>query len=85
MTPTKKSFRFGRLLVQLDRSQVIPNDPGAGTPAIVRAFDYHATYWCACGEDELMNEHGHTTRLTPAEVEWLASLDGEITDFLYRQ
>lgn len=43
----KKSIRQGRLLVQLDKSQVVRDDPGAGTPAMVHCFEFSATYWCA--------------------------------------
>jgi hypothetical protein len=77
----KWCFRKGRLLVQLDKSQVFPDDPGQGTPAIVRCFQYHAPYWCAI-DNGLVDRDGSYLLLTAAEVDWLMSLDGEITKFL---
>lgn len=78
----KKSFRKGRLVVSLDQSQVFPDDPGNGTPAMIHCFGYHATYWCGC-EEGLTDSKGNHLDLTPNEVEWLEQLDPEINDFLY--
>ena len=79
---TKKSFRKGRLVVSLDRSKVIPDDPGADTPAMVSSFGYYATYWCACGEGELSSDRG-TLQLTEAECIWLNDLEPQVDQFLY--
>lgn len=78
----KKSYRWGRLLVSLDRSQVVPHDPRQGTPAMVHCFQYHATYWCA-RDNGLEDSRGNHLDLTPEEVDWLDSLDEAITHFLY--
>lgn len=86
MTDSKdgeKSFRKGRLIVSLDRSQVFPDDPGNGTPAMVHSFGFSATYWCA-QDNGLENRNGEHMELTDAEVDWLGSLDSDITEFLYR-
>lgn len=83
----KKTYRHDRLLVELDKAQVFPDDPGNGTPAMVSTKSgYSATYWCACGEG-LLHRNGNfggTVDLTEAEIKWLDDLNGEITDFLYR-
>lgn len=80
-----KTITRGRLTVRLDRGQVFPDDPGNGTPALVEAPGYCSTYWCACGEGELLgNEDGGTLRLTAAELRWLEGLDQQITEYLYR-
>lgn len=81
-TTDKRTLRRGRLLVQLDRSQVFPNDPGQGTPAIVRCFEYSATYWCAL-DNGLMAPDGRQLLLTDAECDWLYDIDREVTEFLY--
>jgi hypothetical protein len=79
-----KTLRHGRLCVVLDKSQVFPDDPGAGTPAMVHSFGYHATYWCACGEGELTeNRRGGTTKLTKEELDWLDAIQPEIEEFIY--
>jgi hypothetical protein len=79
----KKTLRFGRLVVQLDRGQVFPDDPGQGTPAIVRAFGHSATYWAAQGEGVLYDKYWAETELSEAEMNWLGEIDGEVTSFLY--
>lgn len=76
-------FRRGRLLVQLDRRQVFPDDPGAGTPAIIRCFQFSSTYWCGL-DNGLEGPDGRHLDLTPDEVDWLMSLEPDITSFLYR-
>ena len=66
--------------VDLDRSKVIPDDPGADTPAIVRWGRYSGTFWCcmdtgeiSCGDAEL-----------PRQVtEWLHSVCDQVNEFLY--
>ena len=79
------------LRVELDKSQVIPDDPGAGTPAMVYLYEPFAsratacaTYACACGEGELQPcyLHGDVIQLTDAQRTWLASIDDEIGNFL---
>ena len=83
-----KIFKKGNLQVVCDRKRVVPNDPGADTPAIVYFYGKYkasATYWCAVGEGELEitgRPHGFH-KLTEKQVEWLSDLDSEITEFLY--
>jgi hypothetical protein len=86
MTDTKRTYRKGRLIVELDKDKVVPGDPGADTPAMVFDKDrqHSATYWYACAEAELTTwKDGGVVRLTDAELGWLDGLDREITDFLY--
>jgi len=80
--PTKKAFRHGRLLVQLDKSQVFPDDPGQGTPAMIRCFEYHATYWCGV-DNGLYDSEDNQLDLTPEEIDWLQSIEPTIIEFLY--
>ena len=69
--------------IELDSTQVFPDDPGAGTPAMVYLNEYCATYWCACGEGELLSDRRGTKRLTPDQLNWLERKDEEVTNFLY--
>ena len=85
MAAEKKTLRNGALIVQLDRSQVFPDDPGQGTPAIVRRFGFSATYWCAQNEGVLTDSNDNEYRLSDAECRWLGGIDGEVTEFLYRK
>lgn len=67
--------------VVLDSSQIFPNDPGQGTPALVVKDEFTGTYSCACGEGEL--DCG-AYQLTNAESDWLNSEEiyNQVDDFL---
>lgn len=82
----KKTLKFRSLRVELDRSQVFPDDPGNGTPALVFGPGCSSTYWCAIGEGELLRDKGDGVYvLTESQFNWLESIEQEITDFLYRE
>ncbi len=68
----------GGVQIELDKDQVFPDDPGNGTPAIVRYCGHTATYWCAW---DTMEVDG--VDLPPRVWEWLDSKDTEINEFLY--
>jgi hypothetical protein len=75
----------GGLRVALDRSQVFPDDPGQGTPAMVYLFGYSSTFWAASGEGELLHSGDHPPRkLTPEQCRWLDEIEEDVTQFLYR-
>lgn len=82
---TKRSFKRGNIIVELDRNQVIPDNPGDGCPAIVSYTDSRGriqdsgSYNCVMNEGEFMDGR----RLSPSELNWLAGLENEIEDFLY--
>ena len=67
--------------VILDTAEVFLDDPGQGTPAIVKAPNGSTgTYWCVTGEGEI----GDNGASVPAAVlKWLDSVEDEINDFLY--
>jgi hypothetical protein len=54
--------------LELDPSQVIPDDPGAGTPALVHFRGDSGSYWCAVGEGMCGD-----VRLPNSAVRWLLS------------
>lgn len=80
-----KTFRRGRLRLELDRDKVYPDDPGAGTPAMVHHDNgASATYWCATGEGILHGGPGAGDHpLTESQLDWLDGLDRKLTSFLY--
>jgi hypothetical protein len=54
--------------ISLDASEIIPDDPGAGTPAIVISGKFSGTYWCALDTGELDCGEYH---LTERQINWL--------------
>lgn len=78
------------LEVICDRNRVVPNDPGADTPCMVNKYKDNkliacSTYWCAVGEQELLRcDSEGVCKLSEKQIEWLDSLDSEITEFLYK-
>ncbi len=77
----KKIQGPNRLQLVLDSSQIFPDDPGNGTPAMVYrmgrgvSIAESATFWCAQGEDALSDDSGIDQPLRPEESKWLASVE----------
>ena len=73
------------LLLVLDTEEVFPNDPGAGTPAVVHWRGASSTYWCAMGTGELLSYRDGVVLLTDAQMDWLCSerVENEVHQFLY--
>jgi hypothetical protein len=68
----------------LDTAEVFPNDPGAGTPAMVTTPDgaHTATFWCAMDCGELYGPRG--TLNVPEDVfRWLSSQEADVDAYLY--
>lgn len=84
-----KVLQNRNLCVTLDRNKVIPHDPGADTPVMVcyncKNYQAYATYWCAvgAGDLEISKRGGGFHKLTQNQIDWLDSLEPEITKFLY--
>lgn len=78
----------GRLELVLDSSEVFPDDPGNGTPAMVYLRDKKgsivadATFWCAQSEGELCDNHARMVPLHTKQLDWLNSMEPEV-DKLY--
>ena len=87
MSETTQTIEFRDLRIDLDRSQVFPDDPGQGTPAIVSrrigSTEYTATFWCALGEGELESKNGVPYALTEQEQDWLDASRVAVDEFLY--
>lgn len=73
-------FGFGNnLVLELDPSQICPDDPGSGTPAMVYMNgdkEYSSTYWFAIGEGYLMGTRDDF-QLSERQLEWLQSLGND--------
>ena len=63
--------------IVLDSRQVFPDDPGAGTPALVHVGKNTATYWCALDTKEV-DYHD----LDNAQYRWLYNQFDAVSDFV---
>lgn len=57
----------------LDRDEVYPNDPGAGTPAMVEWNGGTASYTCATSEGEVDADRKGYLPLPQSVLNWLES------------
>lgn len=81
-TPTYITNHALRLRIVLDPKEVIPTDPGAGTPAMVEAtlgWRYSATYLCAAETGELSCGD---YLLTDIQVAWLWEQEPLVNEWL---
>ena len=88
MEHTKTLTGPGGLTIELDRSQVFPDDPGNGTPAMVVLTKgrqtYRATYTCASNEGTVTSDGYHCEEytLSDRQVNWLHEQEDSIEEFL---
>lgn len=73
------------LYVELDKSQVFPEDPGQGTPAMCYLKEKgciidSGTFFAASDTGELSDKG---TQLNPTQCEWLINQWDNVNDFLY--
>ena len=73
----------GGIQLVLDSSQVFPDDPGNGTPALVYKLRggrvvASSTYNCALGEGVLDGGREGDYQLTDAQLDWLDSKDATV-------
>src|SRR3990167_6895428 len=69
----------GGLMIVLDASQIFPDDPGNGTPAlVVRPFGKGtSTFWCANDTGEIDGEE-----MTGAQKVWLDSCEEAVNQWV---
>lgn len=70
----------GDLLLVLDSAEIVPDDPGAGTPAMVHLGNFSATYWWACGEGTVYGTHD--VDLSQSQINWLHAQEDLVNGFL---
>lgn len=68
----------------LDPSQIFPDDPGNGTPALVTRGKAVSTYWCALGEGCLDGGRDGEVPLSDADLAWLVAQEIHI-DNMYAE
>ena len=66
----------------LDSSEIFPNDPGQGTPAMVYTRGGGATYWCASDTGTVMDARGNDVDLSVAQCEWLDTMADTVDAFI---
>ena len=54
--------------IVLDSREIVPNDPGAGTPAMVYVGAHSGTFWCALDTGEI---DGGDYTLSDRQFRWL--------------
>lgn len=74
----------GGISLVLDPSEIFPDDPGNGTPAIVTVGDAGGSYLCATDQGEVMDGRGRTVLLTEAQRTWLEAQADTVDEFLER-
>jgi hypothetical protein len=61
--------------VELDASQIFPNDPGQGTPVLIVLSNGETASWnCGCCEGETSDG----TKFTDGQCDWLAEIHEEV-------
>jgi hypothetical protein len=71
------------LTIVLDSDEIIPDDPGAGTPAMVHLYTASSTYWWAIGEGTL-DAGGRDIELSTTQKNWLDAQENAVEEFLER-
>jgi hypothetical protein len=66
----------------LDRKEIVPDDPGDGTPALVWVDNYSSTLAAAQGEGELLGSRD-AKQLTDEQLAWLDEVSDAADDWLY--
>lgn len=65
------------LILTLDASEIFPDDPGNGTPAMLDCGEYSGTFWCAADTGELScGEY----ELTSAQRRWINEVAFPLVD-----
>lgn len=64
--------------IELDTSEVIPDDPGAGTPALVHVGKRTSTFWWAIQTGEVDG-----LPLNETQYRWLENQEQAVDTFLF--
>ncbi|WP_445392394.1 hypothetical protein ACUDTL_16920 [Stenotrophomonas pavanii] len=69
--------------VELDRREVFPDDPGAGTPAMLYGpRDSSATFYCALDTEEISNDR-ECIDIPRLVLDWMSAQEFNIAAFLF--
>lgn len=73
------------LRIELDSKEIVPGDPGAGTPAMVykktAKGEASGTYWCVNDTGEMICGRTEVT-LTEQQAKWVADQEDVVNDFI---
>lgn len=70
------------LRVDFDSAEIVPDNPGDGTPLLVTKGKYSSTYYCALGEGELDGGRDGYYQLTDFEYRWLEGLQEALDELM---
>ena len=73
----------GGMVLVLDSSEIFPDDPGNGTPALVTLDEASGSYACAVEQGVLMDGRGYEKALTEDQIAWLDRLAPVVDQFLF--
>lgn len=69
--------------IELDRNEVFPDDPGAGTPAMLYGpRDSSATYYCALDTEEIWNAR-ECIAIPRRVLDWMSAQEFNVAAFLF--
>lgn len=77
MTPVLKTYVYGSYKLVLDSSEIHPNDPGAGAPAMVYCGKRSGTYGCVVDTQELED-----LDLPQSVLNWLDKMANTVDCFI---
>lgn len=73
------TYIYGAYRLELDSREIVPDDPGAGTPALLWGPNKQtATFWCALDSGEL----GDGSEIPESVMKWLDRMVPTVENFL---
>lgn len=73
------TYIYGAFRLELDSREIVPDDPGAGTPALLWGPNKQtATFWCALDSGEL----GDGSEIPESVMKWLDRMVPTVENFL---
>lgn len=73
------TYIYGAYRLELNSREIVPDDPGAGTPALLWGPNKQtATFWCALDSGEL----GDGSEIPESVMKWLDRMVPTVENFL---
>ncbi len=73
------TYIYGAYRLELNSREIVPDDPGAGTPALLWGPNKQtATFWCALDSGEL----GDGSEIPESVMKWLDRMVPTVESFL---